>query len=205
MFFDEWEKKSKKLFCLFFLSRALIGLSVRSLHQKSSILAFFSHLFPLPHKIIPETICTGSKITCCLALAFCHLNLSLCLSLSVLELLWNHTGSKSMEGGKTEHSNVRGLWTSQMHSVRPLIKIISTGDGRGEKKKTRKMKAQLGRCKISFLLFNLSGTEAGNTPIILLEHRAPSTGIFILEGHTRMHKYKHTQAPSSAKEGQRGH
>lgn len=31
---------------------------------------------------------------------------------------------------KTEHSNIRGLWTTQMHSERPLIKIISTGDGR---------------------------------------------------------------------------
>lgn len=41
------------------------------------------------------------------------------------------TGSKR-QGGKTDHSNVRGLWTSQMHSERPLIKIISTGDGQRE-------------------------------------------------------------------------
>lgn len=50
---------------------------------------------------------------------------------------------------------------------------------------------QLGWCKISFLLLNLSETEAGNPPIILLEHRAPSTGISILEGHTRVHTHTH--------------
>lgn len=69
----------------------------------------------------------------------------------------------------------------------------------------KKRGGRLGRCKISFLLFNLSETEAGNPPIILLEHRAPTTGISILEGHTRTHTYKYTQTQSSAKEGQRGH
>ncbi len=69
----------------------------------------------------------------------------------------------------------------------------------------KKNGGQLGRCKISFLLFNLSESEAGNPPIILLEHRAPATGISILEGQARTHKYKYTLTQSSAEEGQRGH
>lgn len=84
----------------------------------------FFHLFPLPHKIISKPICTGSKITRCLALSLCHLNLSLCLSVCP------QCFYKITQEEKTEHSNVGGgLWTSQMHSERPLIKIISTGDG----------------------------------------------------------------------------
>lgn len=63
----------------------------------------------------------------------------------------------------------------------------------------KKNGGQLGRCKISFLLFNLSETEAGNPPIIVLEHRAPTAGITILEGHECTHKHKHTQTLSSAK------
>lgn len=112
---------------------ALMGLSVRSLHRKKLYPPIFFHLFPCTYKIISKTICAESKITCCHTGSFFHPNLSLCWS---SKLQQNRTGSKRRGGKKTDHSNVRGLWTSQMHSERPLIKIISTGDGqrRGKKK-----------------------------------------------------------------------
>lgn len=97
-----WWMREKVEEVVFFLSTELIGLSVRSLRQKCYILAFilfFSILFPLPHKIIPKTICTESKITCCLALAFCHLNLSLCLSLSVLKASMKSHRKQKLGGG----------------------------------------------------------------------------------------------------------
>lgn len=198
MFLDKWE-----------WSKGTNGAFSKIITPKKALSSiFFFHLFPLTHKIISETICTGSKITCCLALSFFHPNLSLCLS---SKLQQNHTGSEHQEE-KTEHSNLRGLWTSQMHSERPLIKIISAGDGRkgrDEKKQNKKKNGgQLGWCKISFLLFNLSETEAGNPLIILLKRRAPTTGISIQEGRTHVHTNTHGnthRSPSSAKEGRRGH
>lgn len=59
---------------------------------------------------------------------------------------------------------------------------------------------QWGRCKISFLLFNLAEAEAGNQPINELEHRAQPEDIFILEGQA----YTQAQTDSNPISGQRG-
>ncbi len=66
------EKSRKFSFFLHCTNRAF-----RKIITPKRLYPRFFHLFPLPHKIISKTICTWSKITCCLALSFCHLNLSL--------------------------------------------------------------------------------------------------------------------------------
>lgn len=46
---------------------------------------------------------------------------------------------QKQQAKKAEQSNVKGLRTSQMHSEKPLIKIITTEDGRKNHGPVRQM------------------------------------------------------------------
>lgn len=117
---------------------------------------------------------------------------SLCLS--VLKAPIKKGGSKSWEE-KTEHSDVRGLWTSQMHSERPLIK------NNQHRRWAEKTGAGLADVKSNFcyLIYHRLGQEihqsfCQNTKLL------QQASLFWKDTYT--HKY--TQSSSSARGGRRG-